>query len=520
MRLADRIASTRLGIPTLSLMERAGEAVARCVRRTCRGPAGALVFCGPGNNGGDGLVAARLLSRWGWRVQIMAPSLDFRGDALTNYQRAVEAGLEILVTEERGLPPFPVVIDALLGTGLRGAVRDPYTHFIREINRLGSKATVISVDVPSGMDSDTGEALSESVKADLTVTLGRPKLGLVLPQARSLTGKMILDTLGIPDQAVEEAGCRLRLTTPGHLKRRLNPVDPGVHKGDMGHVLIVGGSPRYQGAACLAAMGALRSGAGLVSVASISRDLPLPPEAMKVCLSSLRSRRLDLSAWIRLREWDSRIDSWVLGPGLGQGPGERHLVWSCLAEARKRGVLDADALNALSGDLKRVGRLRERFAGDSWILTPHPGEMARLLESSVEGIQKDRLSAAREAALATGQVVVLKGAGTISVGPEGDGWINPTGGPLLASGGTGDVLAGTAGALLARGLGSLEAASASAFVHGLSADILARDGWGQGAGAMRVAEAIPRVIPLISEGGPLHMPDDHLLTMMEEGREP
>ena len=517
MRRADHVASAQLGIPSLELMERAGEAVARRAAGLVRGPGPVLVVSGPGNNGGDGLVAARKLRARGFRVGVVAPSLEFRGDAEVNYQRALAAGLEVRKWEGGDLPRAPVAVDSLLGTGLSGQVRSPYLEMIRALNDLAAGGSrVLSVDMPSGMEADSGLPLPEAVRAVGTITLGRLKLGLLNPEARQWSGTIWLDTLGIPALAVERAGCRLRMPLPDTIDGWLKRPEPLAHKGSMGHVMIVGGSSRYRGAPVLTALGALRAGAGLVTVASPCRGLDLPPEAMSVPLPRDMEGGAERWAHTRLGDSGGHIGAWVVGPGLGGGPGARRLALDLMGRLAAPGVMDADGLNALARCSASLKEARSS-SRDRWLLTPHPGEMARLLGSTVGEVQGDRLGAALEAALLSGQVVMLKGAGTITASPEGDLWINPTGNPLLASGGTGDVLAGAAGAFLSRGLDPVKAGVVSAFLQGLAADALAARGLGPGVGAGRLAEWLPRASGWTGGGGELRLPEDHLLVTLKGG---
>ncbi|MCL6580227.1 MAG: NAD(P)H-hydrate dehydratase [Firmicutes bacterium] len=521
MRQADRLAG-RAGVPGLVLMENAGRAVARAAMRLC-GPGRrrrVVVLAGRGGNGGDGLVAARHLGEHGLEVEVVlaAPPETFDGDARVNLEAYLGGGFggwRVFAGEPRELEDLfreaGVVVDALLGSGTRGAPRGPAADLIACLDRVLegeplSRPAVLSVDLPSGLDADTGEATGPCVKADVTVTLAGVKLGLALPEARTRAGLLVLAGIGLPraclDEAWESGPRRVEWLLPEEASGLLPERPVAGHKGTFGHVLVVAGSPGFTGAAVLAGLGALRAGAGLVTVAcpegcratvAASR-----PELLTVGLPEGPDGRLaaEAGAAALRRPGFSAV---VAGPGLGATPDVRRAVLDLLAGAAGRlpVVLDADALNALALEGPEGVAAALRCAEVSVVLTPHPGEMARLLGSTVTAVQADRLGVALEAARSWRAVVVLKGAGTVVAAPDGRLWLNATGGPALATGGTGDVLAGAIGGLAAQGLGPLEAALVGVCLHGLAGDAAAVEVGSRGLLASDVAERLPLAADLV-----------------------
>lgn len=522
MRQADRLAG-RAGVPGLILMENAGRAVARAAVRLC-GPGRrrrAVVLAGRGNNGGDGLVAARHLGEHGLEVEVVLAATPeaFEGDARVNleaYRGGALGGWRVWRGDSREveglLREAGVVVDALLGTGARGEPRGPAAELIACLDRVLegdplSRPVVVSVDLPSGLDADTGEATGSCVKADVTVTLAGVKLGLALPEARTRTGLLVLAGIGLPRACLEEAWesgpRRVEWLLPEEVSGLLPKRPVAGHKGTFGHVLVVAGSPGFTGAAVLAGLGVLRAGAGLVTVAC--------PEGCRVTVAAVRPELLTVG----LPEGpDGRLapqagtaalrrpgfSAVVAGPGLGATPDVRRAVLDLLmgAAGRLPVVLDADALNALALEGPESVAAVLRRADVPVVLTPHPGEMARLLGSTVASVQADRLGVALEAARSWRAVVVLKGAGTVVAAPDGRLWLNATGGPALATGGTGDVLAGAIGGLAAQGLGSLEAALLGVCLHGLAGDAASLEVGSRGLLASDVAERLPLAADLVA----------------------
>ncbi len=477
MRAIDRAAIDDLGIPSLDLMERAGRAVAAAARGLA-GPGGRFViWCGGGNNGGDGWVAARALREEGRAVRAIAVVAPDRlaGDAAAVAARALGAGVpwglpgEAPVDGDGGAND--VVVDALLGTGLGRPPEGPFAAAIARIDaarRAGAR--VLAVDVPSGLSADTGHPLGPCVAADLTVTFGFPKRGLLLHPGPSYAGSVRVVDIGIPAEAAARVPVESTVLDVAEARALLPPRAPTAHKGDAGRLLVVAGSPGRSGAAHLALTGALRGGAGLVTLAARPEVLPLAlagrPEAMSVPLPGEGALGpADLDALVAA---GAGADALVIGPGIPRGAATGRLLAALLERLAVPAVLDADALNALAPWPAALASLGARL-----LLTPHPGEMARLRGLSVAEVEADRLGIAAASAAAWRAVVVLKGARTIVAAPGEPPEVVPTGNAGLATGGTGDVLAGLCGALLAGGLSTAAAGRVGAFVHGAAGDLAA-----------------------------------------------
>lgn len=482
MRAVDKAAADELGLPSLVLMENAGRGVVEAIvraRGSLRGRE-VRVVCGGGQNGGDGFVIARHLTNAGARVQILltAPRAKIAGDAAINL-RVVEAmsiplrdgSTEIAgVTWRRWLDGADLIIDAVLGTGLRAEVAGPAVAAIQAMNE--TRAFRVSVDVPSGLDADSGRVRGVTVRADLTVTMGCRKLGLVLDPEVPV-GRLEVADLGLSPGALAAAvpgiGPLCHWLDAADLRSLLPRRRPGAHKRAAGHVLVVAGSPGKTGAALLAANGALRGGAGLATIASTGPgQVALDAKVLEAMTASYASGDdADEASYDRIAVLASRMSAVVLGPGIPTGSGMRALVSRIAAELPLPVLLDADALNLLGTDAAvALGR-----SPAPRIVTPHPGEMARIVGTTPMAIQEDRLGHARRLAAASGAVVVLKGARTIVAAPDRTAYVNPTANPALATAGSGDVLAGLIGALAGQGLGPVDAARAGVFVHGQAADV-------------------------------------------------
>jgi NAD(P)H-hydrate epimerase len=502
MARVDADAIERVGIPARVLMETAGRAVAAAVRRHFPAARRPLVACGPGNNGGDGFVVARVLREWDRRCQplVIAPAQRERQspEARACFELLVDLGVEVLLDLdakelEAALARCDLLIDALFGVGLSRPVQGASAALIEQLARAGLPC--VAVDLPSGVSSETGAPLGPALPAQLIVTLGLPKLGLVV---RPPQGRVEVVDIGLPLASVERAAIRQWLHTPAAVARLLPPRPPDAHKGSFGHVLVVGGSEGKTGAVVLAATGALRAGAGLATAAvgaSLHPVLELKlTEAMSLALPELGRGALGPGcAPLVRRELETR-DALVLGPGLGRQAGAQEAVRAILGDCPAPAVVDADGLTALGGALEELAAT----ARGRLVLTPHPGEAARLLGCSAAQVQADRPAAARALAERSGAVAVLKGARTLIAAPEGSLWINPTGGPGLATGGTGDVLAGVIGGLLAQGLAPLDAARLGVYLHGAAGDLGPRAGGLAG----EVAERIPAAWSTLAAGQP------------------
>jgi NAD(P)H-hydrate epimerase len=490
MREVDRLTTERYGIPSLQLMEAAGRQVAECVAAA----AGSLsrrrivILCGKGNNGGDGLVAARCLKAMGASPLVLLFSAPerLRGDASTNLARWREAGGEVRTVTSTAdweaarstLHAADVLLDALLGTGLDGPAEGELAAAIEEVNRAAGKKLVVSVDIPSGMASDEFQPGWPSIRADYTVTLAAPKLGLLHPGNANQVGRLLVRDIGTPYELLAaDAAARLvwveyREFASLQLRRRVTS-----HKGDFGHALLIAGSRGKTGAAILGAMGALRIGAGLVTVATPLEVLPIVaaglPELMTEPLlgtdaGSIAAANLDYGHLERLAEGKHVV---AVGPGLSADAETGQVVRAIATRLNQPLILDADGLNAFAG---RAGELAGRTGG-SLALTPHPGEMARLLRSTSQEVQSRRFEMACEAAQAWKAHVVLKGHQTLIVTPGGRIYVNSTGNPGMATGGAGDVLTGILAGLTAQ-FGTAEwdrILALGVFIHGLAGDLAA-----------------------------------------------
>jgi NAD(P)H-hydrate epimerase len=466
MRALDRATIEEIGLPGAVLMETAGRAVADAAAPLAAAGHVAVV-CGPGNNGGDGFVAARVLRERGADavVYLACPREAVRGDARLHLEALERSGgvVRDLSTasylEEHGaaIAGAAVVVDALFGTGLTRAVEGHAAAVIARIDQ--ASGTVVAADLPSGIDADTGGVLGVAVTADVTVTMGALKVGLASAPGFVHAGEVRVAEIGIPRALIVAQGARAGLIDEGDARAMAPRPGPLDHKGTRGHVLVVGGSPGRRGAARLAASAALRAGAGLVTLAGAG---PGEVAAADPVMTASCDDAVALAGLVAGK------DAIVIGPGMQRGAAGRALVDAAL-DAGAPVVLDADALNHLGTDLARVAA-----ATAPAILTPHPGEAARLLGVTVAAIEADRLAAVRRLAGASRAIVVLKGARTLVCdGTLGDEFvsINPTGAPALATGGTGDVLAGAIGALLAQGLAPADAARLGVWVHGVAGEL-------------------------------------------------
>ncbi|QLC73568.1 NAD(P)H-hydrate dehydratase [Pseudomonas sp. LPB0260] len=449
------------GTSGFELMSRAAHGLWRALRRRWPDVGAVTVLAGRGNNAGDGYLLAALAQHAGWRVRVLAlgdPG-QLQGDAARARDEAQGAGVTVQAWSECAALEG-VVVDALLGTGLRGAVREPYAQAIRQLNASG--APVLAVDIPSGLCADSGQVLGVAVRAQLTVTLIGLKIGLFTGAALDWVGELAYDDLQADPQLVASQARVAQRLAPGNLPRL--PARPRtVHKGLLGHVLVVGGERGYAGAALLAAQSALRGGAGMVSLASRGDHLAAAqarlPEVMSAAVASAN----------QLLALGSAASVWVVGPGLGQGAWGRSLL-SAAAAATAPQVWDADALNLLASGA--VG------LPSGCVITPHPGEAARLLGVSTAEVQADRPAAALQLARRYRAVCVLKGAGTLVADPDGSLLLCDRGHPAMAGAGLGDVLAGLIGALLGQGLAPLAAASLAVWLHARAGEMLADKGCG------------------------------------------
>jgi NAD(P)H-hydrate epimerase len=493
------------GTPGGVLMERAGSLAAEVLRE--RFPhglrRGVVVLAGKGNNGGDALVVARHLRRRRVPVSVFlaASSSSLRGDALENLSRwkrlrgsLTEMGPGGILALAEATARAGVIVDGLFGTGLRGDVDGPSRAIIETLN--AAPAPILAVDVPSGLDADRGVPLGAAVQATVTVTFGFPKIGLLVHPGAGLAGEVVVADIGIDPAALASATPRGRLLTADAVAAALPPRASDSHKGTYGHVLIAAGALGKSGAASLCGRAALRAGAGLVTLASpapaLTGILVATPELMTESLAD------ESGEWVFEAGGSARLlaalegkNAVVFGPGIGVTPATRALTRWLIASAPVPLVIDADGLNCLAGDLSWLEQRRSAI-----VLTPHPGEMARLAAGSTAEIQGDRVGAARSLAQRHGVVVVLKGSRTVIASPSGLVAINPTGNAGMASGGMGDALAGIIGSLLAQGLEPAQAAEAAVFWHGAAADRVAAR---RGEAGLLASDLIEELPPTLRE---------------------
>lgn len=508
MREVDRRAIEELGVPSLVLMENAALGVVEALAERFPRAERVAIVCGPGNNGGDGLAIARHLACRGYEPIVRLH--DF-GRPLT-----ADAAVQLAVVEKMGIAleraggeagiretvavvaACDLLVDALFGTGLSRPLAGEAATLVDALDAL--RVPRLAVDLPSGLDGDRGDRVGPTLRADVTVALAAPKVAHVLAPAARLVGELAVAELGIPGWLIDEAPGGLGLLLGDELAGWLPVREPDSHKGTFGHLLIVAGSSGKAGAAILAARAAVRGGAGLVTVAC---PAPIAPqvdlgslESMTLALPSTESGGLALAGLEALVSAAQERTAVALGPGLGDDPETREVVRRTVLAVDRPLVLDADGLNAWAG---RAGDLADRPAPT--LLTPHPGELARLLDCSTAEIVADRIAAARRAVELTRAVVVLKGHQTVVATPEGEQHLNTTGNPGMASGGSGDVLTGLAGALLAQGLEAATAADLAVHLHGLAGDLAAAELGGVAVPASELVERLPAAMARLATLG-------------------
>lgn len=508
MQELDRRTIAEARIPGATLMERAGSGVADCIEEIFGTPRGKVItlLCGKGNNGGDGFVAARLLHRRRAKVHVlaMASVSELSRDAATMYRQFVRAAGKSAVrpytskSQTQSLMRHSdILVDALLGTGLSSEVTGRYAEAIDSINEAGRP--VVAVDLPSGLHADSGAILGRAVRASHTVTFGLPKLGLYQNHGVDLAGRVAIIDLGIPQTFIDAVQSRTTLITSSFVRASLPARRRSSHKGTFGHAGIIAGSVGKTGAAAMAAKAALRVGAGLVTVAipsSVNDVLEAKLlEVMTVPMPDTKARTFSRIAFDRLTAFITARTAIAIGPGLSTHPETVELVQALVKQLDRPAVLDADALNALAG---RASLLTECKTPP--ILTPHPGEMARLeINATPQTVNADRIGTAMRFARERGVFVVLKGARTVIARPDGAVAICPTGNPGMATAGTGDVLTGMIVGLLAQGLAPWEAACVATYLHGYAGDLAASDKGPAGLIAGDVLEQIPHALKTVHE---------------------
>jgi ADP-dependent NAD(P)H-hydrate dehydratase / NAD(P)H-hydrate epimerase len=472
MRSIDRATSERFGVPSLTLMENAGTAVAEHAFTQYGFAQSIVVLCGKGNNGGDGLVAARHLQEKGKsvRVILLADAADLRGDAAAMYGKLPIHANRVRTSEElkSAIGSADLYIDAILGTGFKPPVKGLYAEAIELLNQ--TEAPVIAVDIPSGADADAMTPQQGLVaRANSIVTFTAPRPAHVFS---SLTdGPTWVAPIGSPDEAIVSS-LQLNVITTKDIAPLLAARRADSNKGLYGHVLVVGGSVGKAGAAAMAGMSALRAGAGLATVATAKSVLPTVagfyPELMTEALPETAAGTIATEAGLRIEELLKTMTVLAIGPGISRDPHTTTLVRSLVGNQKLPMVVDADGLNAFQGHTKEMNG-----SGRTLLITPHPGEMARLAECSTADVQKDRLGVARQFAREHGVIVVLKGYRTLVVQPDGEAWVNMTGNPGMSTGGTGDILTGmVAGILAQHPEDAMLAVCAAVHLHGLAGDVM------------------------------------------------
>jgi ADP-dependent NAD(P)H-hydrate dehydratase / NAD(P)H-hydrate epimerase len=476
MREIDRVTSERFGVPSLTLMENAGTAIAEHVLAHHHASRKIVVFCGKGNNGGDGLVAARRLHQKGKTVQVilLADPADLKGDAAVMYGKLPVAAIIVLSSQElksdrvRLSLPADVYLDAILGTGFKPPVTGLYADAIAMLN--ATQAPVIAADIPSGADADaTSPQQGLVARADsiVTFTAARPAHAFSL-----LTdGSTYVAPIGSPEEAIVSS-LHLNLTTARDFASLVEQRPATSNKGNFGHVLVVGGSLGKAGAAAMAGMAALRAGAGLATVATpksvLATVASFHPEVMTEPLVETEAGSISIHASERVHALAQGKSVLAIGPGISRVPETSDFVRELVTQSETSIVLDADGLNAFEG---RANELNGK--GRVLVITPHPGEMARLAGSAIADVQKDRLGVARKFAREHELTVVLKGHRTLIVQPDGEAWVNTTGNPGMSTGGTGDILTGMVASMVAQNPKDvLRAVCAAVHLHGLAGDVM------------------------------------------------
>ncbi len=505
MRELDRAAIETHGIPSLSLMERAGAAVADAAAiYAARRKGSVAVVCGRGNNGGDGLVAARLLIQRGFDVAVflLSRASELSPDARASWERLVPLTAHIYELSHPDeirlhhpvLAGASVIIDALLGTGLERTVEGPLAQLIEYLNVL--KRPIVAVDMPSGLSADTGVPLGVAVRATTTVTLGLPKVGLFTGSAADYAGEIVVADIGIPPEEVERLAVQLHVTDGATVRSLMAPRERASHKGTYGHVAVVAGSGGKLGAGYLACMAAFRVGAGLVTYylpdKAFEKFDARYPEIMCVALPDRGRGHFHADGLKQLLASLERTSVVAMGPAMGTHPETRAFVQGVIASSSLPLVVDADGINNL--DTALVAR---RAAPT--VLTPHPGEFGRLTGIAADRIQRERLALARDYAVDHRVTLVLKGYHTVVAMPSGIAYINTTGGPAMASAGMGDVLTGAIAGFIAQGIDVGLAAVAGTYLHGLAGDQAAREIGDRGIVASDVIRRLPGAIRAVTE---------------------
>ena len=508
MQQLDRRTIEEAGIPGVVLMENAGRGAVRVLLENYPHVLNGTVaiIAGKGNNGGDGFVIARYLINRGISVCIFLLGVrgKIQGDAKVNLTSALKMKVPLTEIQDsagwkahrRELEGCALIVDAIFGTGLTSDIVGLIGEVINDLN--GLDIPTVAVDLPSGLHPDTGAVLGTCVHADCTVTFGLPKRGLFLYPGAQHAGRITIVDISIPSSFVDEAALTDHVLSFADMSQALKVRKPDTHKGDYGHVLAIAGSRGKTGAAALTCQAAARVGAGLVTLgipeslhAVMEQKLT---EVMTEPLQEHTAGFLGMGSFKKIQELLEGKKVLVLGPGLSTREDTVQLVHAIIKESSIPVVVDADGLNALG---RRLELVRERFADT--VLTPHPGELGRLLGKTASEVQGNRLEVAREAAEETGGVVVLKGYRTLIASRDAGVFVNPTGNPAMASGGTGDVLTGMIAALMGQGLGALDAAKLGVYLHGFAGDLVERGEFCVGLSASDLIAAIPEAFERLGQ---------------------
>lgn len=475
MRAVDRATSERFGVPSLTLMENAGTAVAEFILSRYPAASRISVLCGKGNNGGDGFVAARRLHDRGKMVQVilLADPEELRGDAAIMFGKLPFPAIPVHSSEElknsrvQKALEADLHVDAILGTGFKPPVTGLYADAIDVINK--TQIPVVAVDIPSGADAGAMQPDQRNrARADAIITFTAPRPAHVFSHLTN--GPTVVAPIGSPDEAIV-SNLQLNVITPADIVPLIAPRAADSNKGSFGHVLIIGGSLGKAGAAAMAGISVLRTGAGLSSVATAKSVLAtvagFHPEIMTEPLPESDAGTISIAALDQIEQLAKGKSVIAIGPGISRNPQTAELVRNLIAKLHVPTVLDADGLNAFEG---RTSELNGK--GRTLVITPHPGEMARLAGCSIADVQKDRLTTARNFAREHELIVVLKGHRTLVVQPDGEAWVNTTGNPGMATGGTGDILTGmVAGMLAQQTKDAFRAVVAAVHLHGLAGDV-------------------------------------------------
>ncbi len=506
MQNIDRRAIDGMKIPGLELMEVAGSRVVEAITEQYGDITGQVItiVCGKGNNGGDGLVAARYLHEKGAKIEIFLTGLagSVEGDAKTNLKRAEKIGLYVKEIDDPNDFAIDnssnIIIDAIFGTGFSGDIKAPYDEIISKIN--DHPASVVAIDAPSGLDGATGAVAEPCVRADMTVTFGLPKFGQAVYPGKEYCGLLLVADIGFPDEAIEQEDIDRYLLMEDEATAMLPRRAPDSHKGDFGKLFVLAGSEGFTGAGAMTAEAGLRSGTGLVILGCPSglNDIfeQKLTEVMTRPLPQVRKRRcLALRGLGEVREMVKWADAVAVGPGIGTYHETRDLIFRLIAKLDKPAVFDADALNILA---KNMDYLKGHSA--PLVISPHPGEMSRLTGKTIEQIEKNRIDIALEFAEEFNLVCILKGAPSVIAAPSGHAWINPTGNEGMATAGSGDVLTGLIGGFLAQGLMDIDAAVLGCYVHGKAGDLASESLGSRGMIAGDILQMVPLALRELEEG--------------------